>query len=454
MLGLNSAKLKEINDYIEKYKGGVNRKYKPAYHMSPAMGWMNDPNGLIYFKGKYHLFYQSTPFDTKPGTMYWGHFVSDDLISFKDVGVAIAPSAAGENIFSGGAVEIGGKLVVMYTLHICQNGVQTEDIWGAISSDGKNFKPLGKLFDNEKLPENLSREDFRDPCPAIIDGKLYVFVGGKDEILNKGVIVVLGGDIDNLEYKFTIGPFDELGEMGECPSYANIDGHDVLLASGVRVPERHNSFININSSTFIVGKIDFGRGEMRVKSIREIDKGDAFYAPQFISGISRHIMVGWLENWSKRYPTHEEHHGWTGAFTIPRELKIVDGELVQTPVTELDKYMTDGAEGLSRGAAINFSFSGEGKIKIVGDNGELTIGSDGRIFVDTERANNGNGSIWYSDGVYDLPYGLALLDNSGIEVFVCGGKEAISSRLYLDGELRLVCEGGARVESVKKIGVD
>lgn len=91
--------LLKANSYISNNKHKTNSQYRPKYHMSPSVGWMNDPNGLIYFGGKYHLYYQCYPYDSINGVMHWGHFVSDDLYTFRDLGVAIAPEEEGENIF-------------------------------------------------------------------------------------------------------------------------------------------------------------------------------------------------------------------------------------------------------------------------------------------------------------------------------------------------------------------
>ena len=445
--------LKNANEYILKFKDGVNKKYKLKYHISPPVGWMNDPNGLIRFGGEYHLFYQYYPYDTTNGVMYWGHCVSQDLISYEDAGVAIAPEENGENIFSGGAIEEDGRLNALYTRHYEHYGVKTEDVYRAVSRDGREFVHSGCVFDNETLPQNISRTDFRDPCPVKIGNKYYVFVGGKDERLNQGVIIVLGGLLCKLEYKFTIGPFYELGDMGECPSYCRVGGKDVLVASGCHVKQRGNDFKNVNSSVFIVGEIDFEKGAMRVDFIREIDKGDTFYAPQFINGINRPVMIGWLEMWDKRYPTHEWGHGWVGAFSFPRELTFKNGDIYQTPVEEIKNYYHPAEEGeLPRCADVLIEFGGAGSVTVSADNGKAVIGCDGGIYLDVTEANNLNGCVRRTNGEYKNCKVRVLLDVSSIEVFVDGGREVISSRIYLDGEYTLETNGAASVESIKKIG--
>ena len=447
------SSIENANGYIEKAKCNVDGKYRLKYHISPPVGWMNDPNGLICFGGKYRLSYQYYPFGSTNGVMHWGGCVSGDLIEYSDLGVVIAPENNGENIFSGGAVEKGGKIFALYTLHYEYCGEKSEEIYLATSSDGKNYDLHGKVFDNESLPENVSRTDFRDPCPVKVGDKYYVFVGGKDKYTDRGLIIVLGGELTNLEYKFTIGPFYELGDMGECPSYCRVDGKDVIVVSGCKVAPRGNDFKNVNSSVFIVGDIDFERGGISVDFISETDKGDTFYAPQFINGAETPAMIGWLEMWGKRYPTHEWGHGWVGAFSIPRELSIRDGKVIQTPVKSLEKYEKNAPQGvIPKCADILVNFSGKGKVTVKAENGGVTVGSDGGIYLDTERANNLNGCVRRTNGSYARCAVRILLDVSSIEVFVNGGEEAISSRIYLDGDYSLETDGAAEVVSVKEIG--
>ncbi|MCH5157509.1 MAG: GH32 C-terminal domain-containing protein [Clostridiales bacterium] len=444
--------IQTTNDYIERTKNSVNTSYRLKYHMIPTVGWMNDPNGLIYYKGKYHLFYQSNPYDTTPGTMCWGHFVSDDLITYKDLGVAIAPKKEHTSIFSGGAIEVGGQINAIYTLHYEKGETKREDIYRSVSSDGINFVGDTCIFDNETLPANISRVDFRDPYPVKIGDKYYVFVGGKDENLNQGVIIVLGGDtLDKLEYEFYIGPFYEFGEMCECPCYMHLDGKDIIVTSAYATPRRNNDFKNTHSSMFIVGEIDFKRGAMNVDYIKEIDKGNTFYAPQLFNGLDRPVMVGWLDMWNVPHPTHLLHHGWVGAFSIPRVLSFKDGDICQNPIETLENYELNPDKAISHCLDISLTFYGQGSLTVRGDNGEVVIGNDGRIYLDTMKAKTPHGHVRRTNGRYDRCEVRVLLDTSSIEVFVDGGREVISSRIYIDGDYKLEVNGISEIR-IKEIG--
>ena len=114
------------------------------YHFEPQKGWINDPNGLIYFKEKYHAFFQHNPFEPRWGQMHWGHAISDDLINWQEISIALYPDMPYENsggCFSGSAIEKDGYLFLFYTSASNELG-QTQSL--AISEDGINFKKYYK----------------------------------------------------------------------------------------------------------------------------------------------------------------------------------------------------------------------------------------------------------------------------------------------------------------------
>lgn len=447
----------QINEFISKTSKQVNKQFRQKYHMMPTVGWMNDPNGLIYFGGKYHLFYQYNPFDAKPATMLWGHSTSSDLVHFCDEKVAIVPVTEHTSIFSGGAIQVGEKLVAVYTEHYEHNGKKSEQIFASYSSNGIDFEGRTLLFDNEQMPEYISREDFRDPYPVKVGNRYYVMVGGKDTRTNQGIIVVLGGNsLETLQFCFVIGPFEELGDMGECPSWHKVDSKDVILVSGCNVKQKDNDFHNVNSSIFIVGDLDFEQGKFNVDFIKEIDKGDCFYAPQFINCCDRPIMVGWNEMWGKPYPTHDLQHGWVGAFAIPRVLSINNDDIYQQPIDSVAQLRAEQPQDcIEQCSDILLNFTHNGEVKFIGDDGSFSIALDdnGKIVLDTRNSNNLNGAIRTTNQCYTQCFVRVLIDSSSVEVFVSGGKEAISSRVYLQGNYKVQTHGGADIVNKWKVNV-
>ena len=164
---------KQANEYIAANAPSVNGAYGPKYHVIPPIGWMNDPNGLVYFRGKYHLFYQYNPYSEDPGAMHWGHAVSDDLISYADAGVALAPTEKDEtSCFSGGGIAVDGALNLLYTRHYEISDTKKEKVCLVKSLDGKEFlKKRHSVFNNDANHYKVTRRGVVERGQIKIDRK-------------------------------------------------------------------------------------------------------------------------------------------------------------------------------------------------------------------------------------------------------------------------------------------
>lgn len=165
----------------------VNKRFKQVYHANVPEAWSNDPNGMIYYKGKAHLFFQHYPHKAQWGPMHWGHFITDDFVKWQVLPVALVPDQDYEEICgccSGSAIEIDGKLWLMYTA--AQPELQRQCL--AVSEDGIHFTKLAEnpILTSDMLKDIVSPRDFRDPkifkkgdtyyCLAgtrVIDPELY-----------------------------------------------------------------------------------------------------------------------------------------------------------------------------------------------------------------------------------------------------------------------------------------
>lgn len=437
----------KANEYIKTNRGTVNSFYRAKFHMETPVGWMNDPNGLIKFNNKYHLFYQFNPYDSCPGPMHWGHFISDDLIKYEHAEVALAPLVKEVGCFTGSAVVKDNKLHLIYTHHYEKDGFRQENQHIATSSDGLHFEVNEKpLVDLSSLDDDLSTCDFRDPAVFEIDGLYYMFVGGKLKT-NEGVLLVFkSADLAHFEYDFKIGPRKEFGEMFECPDYFKINDKDVFLFSACAVKKEGNNYHNCNSSLYMIGKLDLINKTYEIENIKEIDKGDAFYAPKCIANNEQIIMIGWLEMWGKEYKTHVLNHGYAGAFSIPRVLEYKDGFLYQKIIDSLDKYiinqkLLNNGEIISRTSIVEFDIDSDFELIISSLDEQYDVKvyrKDGFIYLDTNNSNNLNALIRRSDYQYSYTNIQILLDSSSIELFIENGKESISSRVFLESEKYLV----------------
>lgn len=288
------------------------------YHFEPANGWMNDPNGLIRFGGRYHALFQHYPYAPRWGQMHWGHAVSNDFVHWQELPIALYPDMEYENdggCFSGSAVEKDGRLYVFYTSVSHELG-QTQSV--AWSDDGVHFT---KYEANPVISKNpLGSSDFRDPKVTCIDGTYYMVVGTGDNTSGK-VLLFTSDDLLHWTYKNILFEGKDYTPCIECPDFFKLGDRYVLMFSKMNTSER--------STIFVVG--DFEDGRLVSYSINTPEWGPDFYAPQTFLDGERRIMIGWLYHWGKTAP---EACPFAGALSIPRGLQIVDDRIQNYPVGE------------------------------------------------------------------------------------------------------------------------
>ncbi|MFT3947602.1 MAG: glycoside hydrolase family 32 protein [Agriterribacter sp.] len=319
-------------------------KHRPQIHFSPKKGWMNDPNGMVYLNGKYHLFYQHNPDKPVWGPMHWGHAVSTDLVHWEELPIALYPDALG-TIFSGSAVidknntaGFGANaMVAIYTSHshaMEKDGfdkIETQSIAYSLD-EGKTWT---KYKGNPVLP-NPGIRDFRDP-------KVSWYEPAKKWIMTLAVTDHIGfyssPDLKNWTKESEFGK--DLGAHGgvwECPDLfpLSLNGEEVWVL-----------IVNINpggpnggsATQYFTGKFDG-----HIFTPNETDTKWIDYGPDDYAGITwsntgdRKIFLGWMSNWmyANIVPTEK----WRSANTIARELslqKMGNTYLVSSvPVKEID----------------------------------------------------------------------------------------------------------------------
>ena len=215
---------------------------RQRYHFMAETGWINDPNGVIYYKGKYHFFYQYNPYHGFWENMHWGHAVSEDMLHWEYLPPALAPSEEYEDhlkggCFSGSAIEHEGKLYLMYTA-AANHGkgfVQTQCI--AYSEDGIHFEKYEK---NPVLtaPKGVAQDSFRDPKVWRHEGLYYMVCGASKD--KKGQALLYRSE-DMLQWSFVNVLAESRGEWGsmwECPDFFEIGRRYVLTFSPIGAGER------------------------------------------------------------------------------------------------------------------------------------------------------------------------------------------------------------------------
>ena len=321
---------------------------RPLFHLTPLVGWMNDPNGFCHYRGQYHLFYQYHPFSRQWGPMHWGHAVSADLLHWTYMPCALAPDTAADagGCFSGSAVEMpDGRLMLVYT------GVQpagtfrreTQAQCVAIG-DGRDFEKslLNPVVRHAHLPEGCSEFDFRDPKVwRGADGRYRMVAGNlHEERLGSALLFESG---DGLDWQFVTeldASRGAYGRMWECPDFFELGGRDVLMVSPQEMYAREE-FHAGEGTMAIIGRYDEAEHSFVRESVQPVDHGLTFYAPQTtLAPDGRRIMIGWMDSWEtcKDAP---RRHPWYGQMSTPRELFLRGGRLCQQPVREIEGIWRD-----------------------------------------------------------------------------------------------------------------
>lgn len=333
--------IEQANHFIAQSKHQVNQQYRHQYHLMAPIGWINDPNGFIFFQGAYHLFYQYYPYDSQWGPMHWGHAKSTDMIHWEHLPVALAPDQwyDKDGCFSGSALEKDGLLYLMYTGHRIEEGKTYQTQCIATSKDGIHFE---KLENNPVIGESIlgkegSIHDFRDPKVFVHGETYFAVVATKTEHDRGRILLFSSEDCINWQFYSVLLEGDaSQGIMWECPDLFHLDGKDVLILSPIQIEKNGYEYHNISSTMACIGKMDWQTGKLEVETSHEIDFGLDFYAPQTTLGAdNQRIMIAWMQMWARTLPTHVLGHRWAGSMTLPRTLHVRNGRLVQEPFAQI-----------------------------------------------------------------------------------------------------------------------
>ena len=319
-------------------EAGYDEQYRPQVHFTPAKNWMNDPNGMVYANGTYHLFYQYNPQGNQWGNMSWGHATSSDLIHWTEQAVALTRDELGD-IFSGSCVvdkdnTAGFGVNAMIALYTSASGVQQQSL--AYSTDGgKNFT---RYQGNPVIKNN--DDNLRDP-------KVFWHAGSKQWVmaLAKGwkMGVEFYGSTDLKSWRHLSTFFVSLSGrpslQWECPDLIQIGTKWVLIVSvnpgGPILGSGMMYFTgDFDGTTFTADERDYPLW---------LDYGMDNYAGVTWSNTGdRRIMIGWMNNW--QYSGDVPCSPWRSAMTLPRELKLIQYEgkplLASTVVKEIDGIAT------------------------------------------------------------------------------------------------------------------
>ncbi len=317
--------------------------HRPAWHLAPSVGLLNDPNGFIQHNGVYHLFYQWNPLGCDHRNKCWGHWQSIDLVHWEHQPLALAPGACYDShgCYSGSAVVAEDKVTLIYTGNVkFPDGSRTAYQCLAQASDRGEYRKLGPVL---PLPEGYSGH-VRDPKVWRHQDAWYMVLGARD-LQDRGKVLLLrSSDLRDWQALGEIAGsgLNDLGEFGymwECPDLFSLDGGDVLICCPQGLAPQPERYLNRYQAGYLLGKLDYRQAAFSHGEFHELDAGFEFYAPQTtLAEDGRRLLFAWMgvpEQDEEAHPTRR--YGWLHTMTCPLELSLRHGRLHQRPTRELQQ---------------------------------------------------------------------------------------------------------------------
>lgn len=468
------TKIQQAEDALQKAKEKMNNRYRLGYHIMAPANWINDPNGLIQYKGEYHVFYQHHPYDENWGPMHWGHVKSKDLVHWEHLPIALAPTEDYEKdgCFSGSAVDDNGVLTLIYTGNIFidrEKDILDQSQCIATSTDGIHFT---KEIVNPVISKHPSEGSghFRDPKVWKHEDHWYMVLGTRKESIGK-VVLYKSKNLRKWDYLGVLAEGNGTeGYMWECPDFFEIGGKYVLLFSPQGIESEGENYQNLFQTGYIVGDFSYDTLEFPRSEFKELDHGHDFYAVQsFLDNKGRRIAIGWMDMWESNMPTKED--GWCGALTLPRELTLDENnKLLMNPVGELS-LLRESEHRVCVNKPINGNYFVETKdelieIKVEFDLAHTTAESVGlkirglsdeetileyqlenqKLILDCSKHGKGRDGVRCTKVESNQLLSLRVfIDRSSIEVFANNGQATMTSRIYPSEErlgIELFTENG------------
>ena len=460
---MDFTKVKEYEEksILEKKEIVEKDFWRQKYHIQGIVGLINDPNGFSQFNGKYHMFYQWNPLGTNHKNKTWAHSVSSDLLHWERMKTALRPDTwySKDGVYSGSAIVDDEKLYLFYTGNVKDPEGNRESYQClAVSSDGENFERWEPSIVNQ--PDGYTQH-IRDPKIWKKDGKFYAVIGIQSEDLEGKAVLYSSENIKDWKFEGEIaganhGKIKDFGFMWECPDYFQLKDEktgeikDLLVFSPQGLEPEGDLYNNKYQTGYLFGKLDYEKTEFEILSdFVEIDRGHDFYAPQSMEDDKgRRIIVGWMGIPEEEdFPTVKNE--WIHCLTLPRELKVIDGKLYQLPIKEMESI---------RGEKIEFSGKMTGEVKVgtgvtyelkakftdfnsdfglklrTGKNSETVLKfdyNDKKFVLDRTKGEQPDKRLRkvYLGNISELEL-TVFVDSSSVEVFINGGQEVFSSRIF------------------------
>lgn len=416
----------------------IDGKWRQAIHLEPPKGWLNDPNGLCFFGGFYHVYFQYAPDSAKgSGKKCWGHYRSKDFIEWEFTGTVIFPDIPEDKdgVYSGSAVVCDDTLHIFYTGNVKQPGNYDYITSGreayvihVHTKDGINMSTKRVVLKNEDYPGFCSCH-VRDPKVWSENGKWNMVLGART-LDDKGCVLFYQSvDLENWKYVRS-DSIENFGYMWECPDCFEIKGNRYLSVSPQGLNHTDTDNQNIYSSGYFMY-------DEKLKRFIEWDKGFDFYAPQtFVTPDGRRILIGWMGIGDIPYYNPTAELGYQHCLTLPREIvRKKDGVLLQNPINEICTlrkspiFVTDNSSVYTE-LPFDIISTVDSEFTInIGNVAELSW--DKKIFTLNFTDNKASCGRTIRRAKIDECSSIRIIaDKSSLEIYLDGGRVVLSTRMY------------------------
>ncbi len=442
----------KIISKIEKTALDKQYKYKPAFHLSPPIGWLNDPNGLCRFRGYYHVFFQYSPFDEIGGIKLWGHYKSGDLVNWEYLPPAIYPDQIFDfhGVYSGTAFIENEKMYLYYTGNVIEPGNNDLNYKGRqqntcliISEDGENFSQKTLLMTNADYPHMSCH--VRDPKVFYYNSLYCMLLGARSKDDCGKVMVFTSYDKIRWEHANTISTKEKFGYMWECPDFISISNKQFLCVCPQGIRQDGFKYNNVHQSGYFPLEGDI-LNKYSLGEFIEFDKGFDFYAPQtFVNESNELILIGWmgLPDTYAFYQNYDINEGWQHMLTVPRVLSERDGKLLQKPIKQLQglrkkhfskHVMANDCFEIPDVFELLMHFDGINDLEIIiKDSIKLEFSQSKNLFI-LSFIDGGAGRTKRCTELDNLNDLHILFDKSCLEVFINDGETVFTSRHFCRGK--------------------
>ena len=411
-------------------------------HFKAPNCWINDPNGFIWYKGWYHLFYQCFPYSAHWGRMHWGHAVSKDLVNWEEKGIALFPSKTDDRsgCFSGSAIEYKDKMYIYNTgvnyteedpenINCCINDTFTAAQLMITSEDGMKFdnitdkKTVIPPIEDKKIGDKNHTRD-----PKVWRGKdAWYMVLGSTVDKNGRLLFYKSSDLKTWQY-LNYCEKDGFGWMWECPDFFEIDGKGVTIFSPMGFFNDGNGYDSV--AVCMLSSFDENTGKMELSENYQLfDYGIDLYAPQSTTDKDgNRVVIAWA-----RMPEAviTEKGEWCGMMCIPRIVDVKNNHVYMRPHTNVkNSFVTKLSAPKKSGYMLKTTLKNGESINV---GGYVIKRENDKITTDRSKVFNikGNYRLIAETPVINEGYELEIyVDEHLVEVFINNGEYVISNVVY------------------------